>query len=239
MSATPSIIFKTKIDAAIVAPKSELPSDHPARRRGKPLKFWPVGDDDNDRELDFDPATTMPSSSADGLDPALRDSPASVEMVAMVLDGAVAIAADQVRPLRTQIAELKAALVEARHEIRELKLIQESLRISTRGEPGRDGARGVPGRDGQSVIGPRGERGEAGPEGRPAPRITAWVVHANTFEVQPLLSNGTRGAILPLRPLFETFNEAILALDEAAELDAAASARAEAEREAEAAHWAK
>ena len=43
--------------------------------------------------------------------------------------------------LRVEIAELKAALAEARAETRELKLIQESMRTASRGNAGSTGRR--------------------------------------------------------------------------------------------------
>ena len=150
-------------------------------------------------------------------------------MVATILDGSVAIMNDNVAPLKARIigletenARLRASLSEVRSKLNEIDFIVERLKVENRGPPGATGPRGRDGRDGVGLIGPRGE---AGPRGKAAPRIASWIIHSGTFEVQPLRDNGTRGAVLPLRPLFEIFNEQILAMDEAAEIDAAAASR--------------
>ena len=101
---------------------------------------------------------------------------------------------EQARALRAEISDLRAALTEARHETRELKLIQESLRVSTRAESGRDGSRGIPGRDGQQ--GPIGPRGEVGPRGEPARAIVDWQIDEDRFIATPQLSDGSTGAPL-------------------------------------------
>jgi hypothetical protein len=139
---------------------------------------------------------------------------------------------EQARDLRKEISDLKAALIEARHETRELKLIQESLRISTRGESGRDGSRGIQGRDGlQGPIGPRGERGE---QGKPAPTIAAWSTDDAAFTATPIMADGSTGPALRLRGMFEVYDEAADASEAAEEADAARAQRAVVEREAEA-----
>jgi hypothetical protein len=110
---------------------------------------------------------------------------------------------------RAEIAELKAALVEARHEVRELKLVQESMRIANRGERGVDGARGVPGRDGQQgPAGPRGERGE------PGAKAAGFILNVPEYSAALVLSDGSPAAVLRLRPMFEAFAEATIAEDE-------------------------
>jgi hypothetical protein len=55
------------------------------------------------------------------------------------------------------------------------------------GKPGRDGTDGRPGKD--------------------APRITEWVVNRENYTATPIMSDGSRGAVLELRPLFARFNE--------------------------------
>ena len=144
MTTDPIIVFKDRPNAR--APKSELPPDHPARRR-KPLGLAPVG---GSSEPADEPAALVPGapSVAAGLSAEALARPASMADVAEALDCAIAVDLDsdgvfreRIDDLRSQVSELKAALIEARHEVRELKLIQESLRISTRGESGRDGAR--------------------------------------------------------------------------------------------------
>jgi hypothetical protein len=55
------------------------------------------------------------------------------------------------------------------------------------------------------AIGPRGERGERGLRGEPAPTITGWRLDCAAYTAVPVLSNGTEGAPLELRGLFEQF----------------------------------
>jgi hypothetical protein len=165
--------------------------------------------------------------------------------VAEALDCAIAVNLDsdglfreRIGELCSQVSELKAALVEARHEVSELKLIQESLRISTRGESGRDGARGVPGRDGRDGVGAPGPRGERGERGLPAPRISAWEAHPERFEVVPVFSTGERGPAIALLGLFQAYDSAVQELEDRDIASAAADSRQAAEAAAEAARWA-
>jgi hypothetical protein len=240
MTADPLVIFKTRDDAR-VAPKSELPPDHPARRR--PLGLAPGGG--SSEPAADEPAAFMSSapSVAAGLSAATLARPATMGDVAEALDTAIAIDRDgdelfraKIGELRNLISDLKGELTEARHEIRELKLIQESLRISTRGESGRDGARGVPGRDGQQgPIGPRGERGE---RGLPAPAIVEWRPDPEAFTVQALLSDGSTGPMIALRSLFEAYHNATSWIEDADIVQAAHEARVENERQIEASRWA-
>jgi hypothetical protein len=238
MTIEPSVIFKTRADAR-VAPKSELPPGHPARR--KPLGLAPGGGSSEPIEPAF--VSDVPSVAA-GLSAEARARAATMGDVADALDTAIAIDRDgdelfreRIGELRSQVSELKAALIEARHEVRELRLVQESLRISTRGESGRDGARGVPGRDGQQgPIGPRGERGE---RGLPAPRISAWEAHPERFEVVPVFSTGERGPPIALLALFQAYDAAVSDLEDRDIVSAAAESRARNEAEVEARHWAR
>ena len=46
-------------------------------------------------------------------------------------------------------------------------------------------------------------RGLIGPRGEPAPTITGWRIDLEGYAVMPVLSNGTGGAPLELRSLFE------------------------------------
>jgi hypothetical protein len=65
----------------------------------------------------------------------------------------------------------------------------------------------LPGKRGQQ--GPRGERGEKGdrgPPGQSAPLIVSWIVEKASYSVLPVLSDGTEGPRLELRPLFEQFH---------------------------------
>jgi hypothetical protein len=159
--------------------------------------------------------------------------------VAEALDCAIAVNLDgdgllraKIAELRGQVSELKVALIEARHEIREMKLIQESMRASTRGERGTDGARGVPGRDGrEGAEGKAGPPGPVGPKGLDAPKIVSWEIDDSAFVAYPLLSTGQKGPGLHLRGMFEVYNAQVDASDAAAEIDAAAASRARTDRE--------
>jgi hypothetical protein len=56
------------------------------------------------------------------------------------------------------------------------------------------GKKGQPGRDGVD-----------GKAGKDAPRITEWVVNRESYTATPIMSDGSRGAVLELRPLFARF----------------------------------
>jgi hypothetical protein len=56
------------------------------------------------------------------------------------------------------------------------------------------GKKGAPGRDGVD-----------GKNGKDAPKITGWLVNRADYSVTPLMSDGSRGAALELRPLFARF----------------------------------
>jgi hypothetical protein len=61
-------------------------------------------------------------------------------------------------------------------------------------------------------LGPRGERGESGPRGerglpgQAAPTIQGWQVDREGYRATPLLSDGSEGPALELRPLFEQYH---------------------------------
>jgi hypothetical protein len=61
----------------------------------------------------------------------------------------------------------------------------------------------MPGRRGQQ--GPRGERGPAGPAGPMGPAIKSWQIDWERYQATPLMSDGSEGPTLELRPLFEQF----------------------------------
>jgi hypothetical protein len=69
--------------------------------------------------------------------------------------------------------------------------------LAAAGRDGKDGATGP--------RGERGERGSTGPRGEPAPTITGWRVDPAAYTAVPLLSDGSEGAPLELRGLFEQF----------------------------------
>jgi hypothetical protein len=238
----PLVIFKTRADAR-VAPKSELPPDQPARR--KPLGLAPGGGSSEPAADEPAALVSGAPSVAAGLSAEALARPATMSDVATALDCAIAVNLDsdglfreRIGDLRSQVSELKAALIEARHEVRELKLIQESLRISTRGESGRDGARGVPGRDGRDGVGIAGPRGERGERGLPAPRISAWEARPERFEVVPVFSAGERGPAIALLSLFQAYDAAVTDIEDR-DIASAARASREAVEEEVANHWAR
>jgi len=54
----------------------------------------------------------------------------------------------------------------------------------------------------------KGDRGDRGPQGLPAESsngIISWNVDEKSFSVTPIMINGSEGAVLDLRPLFERF----------------------------------
>ena len=62
----------------------------------------------------------------------------------------------------------------------------------------------LPGKRGHQ--GPRGERGDKRDRGPPAPSIVSWIVDKASYSVTPVLSDGTKGPVLELRPLFAQFD---------------------------------
>jgi hypothetical protein len=77
----------------------------------------------------------------------------------------------------------------------------------------RAGSRGPAGE-----VGPRGKKGERGEPGEDAPTIVSWTLDRKNYCAVPTMSNGTQGAVLELRGLFEQFcdEEAIGAAVDAA-----------------------
>jgi len=66
----------------------------------------------------------------------------------------------------------------------------------------RNGRAGAPGAQGQ-----RGERGERGPKGENGKALTIidWRLDCTAYEATPVMSDGSYGAVLKLRGLFEQF----------------------------------
>ena len=54
-------------------------------------------------------------------------------------------------------------------------------------------------------TGPQGQRGTRGPRGADAPTIVNWTLDRKNYCAVPTMSNGTQGAVLDLRGLFEQF----------------------------------
>src|SRR5262249_8304680 len=67
----------------------------------------------------------------------------------------------------------------------------------------RSGRRGATGETGE--VGPRGRKGERGARGEATPTIITWTIDPVHYRAVPTMSDGTFGASLDLRPLFEQF----------------------------------
>jgi hypothetical protein len=60
---------------------------------------------------------------------------------------------------------------------------------------------------GWQLVAKQGSRGIAGPKGDPAGRISGWKVDAESFVIQPIMSDGSYCPPLELRSLFVKYNE--------------------------------
>lgn len=61
----------------------------------------------------------------------------------------------------------------------------------------------------KGIRGERGERGERGPkgdQGAPGTTIVGWIIDREAFVAKPVMSDGSGGAELDLRPFFEQFH---------------------------------
>jgi hypothetical protein len=65
-------------------------------------------------------------------------------------------------------------------------------------------SRGGP-RGDTGTVGPRGRKGERGARGEDAPTIVNWTLDHKNYRAIPTMSDGTAGALLELRGLFELF----------------------------------
>jgi hypothetical protein len=54
-------------------------------------------------------------------------------------------------------------------------------------------------------AGPQGDRGAKGEPGRDAAKIAGWELDAENYLAHPVMSDGTRGAALDLRPMLQQF----------------------------------
>jgi hypothetical protein len=232
----PLVVFKTRADAR-VAPKSELPPGHPARR---PLGLAPGGGSGA-------PAADEPAALAPGAPtwtpqpgvPAMRDDLAMAMDVIRDIAEALVEAQDRAKAkFDTMQASFDNQIGALKNENQALRLILENLRITQRGERGIDGDRGPPGRDGRDGVGQIGPRGERGERGLPAPRISAWEPYPERFEIVPVLSTGERGPAIALLALFQAYDAAVQELEDRDIVSAAADSRARNEAETERANWA-
>jgi hypothetical protein len=184
--------------------------------------------------LGLRPIVEPPEARGEPLDVDAQGGDPVIALVSQSSELVVGLIEDVRKFFEVRISKLEAKLAEAQAKVSELSFISERLRIEARGP---SGERGPMGRDGHD--GPRGERGAKGEPGKAAPTITAWAVDADNFSAAPILSDGSNGATLRLRPLYEAYDDQVDAGEAAAEADAARASRAEAEREAEASRWAK
>ena len=136
----------------------------------------------------------------------------------------------KVAGLQAENAQMRATLAELNAKVSELTFVSERLRVENKGPPGTRGERGRDGRDG-----PRGEtglQGEKGERGAPAPLVVGWDVAADDYAITPLMSDGSRGPMLHVRGIFETYDASADAANAAEQADADAVERAHVEREA-------
>lgn len=233
-SASPEIVFKTKLDGRVLAeagPSSRL----------RPLGLKPVGEPD-ERAPSADRGPLGGDVFAQGLaDLSERDrhTPADIEALAEVADDVLKIASDRLRPvsedvrsLRSENERLRSQVAELKAKVGEISFVQERLQVDRRGPPGHAGPRGADG-----PPGPRGERGPRGEHGRAAPVIAGWEPRPERFEVVPRFSNGNSGPPINLLSLFQAYHSATSWIEDADLEQGAQEARAEAERQAEAARW--
>jgi hypothetical protein len=219
--------------------KPDLPPDRAraaATSRRRPLGLAPApGDDPAESSPRGEDHYSPGFSFKDGVDEEVLNSAATVDLLYEGLDAAASMVDTVNRKLKARIVELetenaraRALTAELKSKLHEVDFIVERLRIEGKGPPGAKGDRGRDGRDG-----PRGEtglRGEQGEPGKPAPAIAGWTIDTDNFTATPILSDGTMGAMLRLRPLFEAFADALNDADVAEEADAAAASRARTEQ---------
>lgn len=81
--------------------------------------------------------------------------------------------------------------------------------VATRDDPGRCPGEGWDLLVMRGAKGPRGERGDRGERGAPgpaAPRIVDWEIELGTYRAVPVMSDGTRGAPLPVLEFFDAYH---------------------------------
>jgi hypothetical protein len=213
----------TKTDAKVV------PIDRSARK--KPLFVAPIESLDDDADV-APPAsramTRTPRPGVPAMDDDLWEVTTALTGLGETLEYIASRAADKFERMQASFDNQIAAL---KNENQALRQILENLRITQRGERGVDGDRGPPGRDGRDGVGQIGPRGEPGPPGKAAPTIAAWATDDDAFSATPILSDGSNGAVLRLRGMFEAYNEQVDASDASAQADADRARRDQVEQE--------
>jgi len=67
--------------------------------------------------------------------------------------------------------------------------------------------------DGWQLVAAQGKKGQPGRDGvdgkngKDAARITSWLINRADYSATPIMSDGSRGAVLELRELFQRFND--------------------------------
>jgi hypothetical protein len=112
----------------------------------------------------------------------------------------------KVNDLERRLNEIeRRSSVEERFRELELRLDtrQQARDEAKRGKPGGRGPKGDKGDKGD--LGLPGACGPKGDPGRDAPWIAVWKIDRENYMALPLLNDGTRGAQLSLRELFEQY----------------------------------
>jgi hypothetical protein len=81
--------------------------------------------------------------------------------------------------------------------LEEMAARRDAGKRAVKGEKGERGARGE--------RGPAGPKGPAGKPAEPGLTIRSWQIDAARYRTSPLISNGSIGAMLELREMFEAF----------------------------------
>jgi len=78
--------------------------------------------------------------------------------------------------------------------------------VATRDDPGACPGDGWDNLVQRGKSGPRGERGERGAPGPAAPRIVDWEIELGTYRAVPVMSDGSKGAPLPVLEFFDAYH---------------------------------
>jgi hypothetical protein len=228
-----SVEERARVDAALAKmgvsrstkPRADVVDLNTGQPRRQPLGLRPVNDPENDGDDDYDyigpkaTAEKIVASSLAALPPeawTARDlwEYGLCTSLEMHFEGGDDLR-KRTRELRSEIGELKSAqrlevaelktvVAELKGEVSALRSVQETLRISSRGERGEPGPRGIAG-----AQGPTGPTGPQGPQGEAGAVIVSWEARPERFELTPILGNGLRGVSAHLLPFFEQYDSAV------------------------------